>query len=642
MPTIEGVTAATWIDRQKIFFAQNVYGEKIFHRVQDYSATEFYAFHDLYFLNTMSCGSEWACWDGTKWVYHRLNGAQGSGSLTDANGSTVWSGALLIEPMQNPADGLMAIGHDTKSPTTATTIQPWPGGSVDDFVLNLRSLGLYRFTSSFTDPLDGTATTNSIYRVLGAPIANSFGGIWGGVVGHRNGTVTALHEGIAAVTTLNVANGAFAGTTSWTGIANTRTGGRDSIPGRVFLTFVYTDTGESFQTQRNIGFGSVNGAQMFLLDPADAPGDTMAPTASVTAPTALSTVFGTVAIRADASDNVAVTSVQLSIDGQSVGAAMASAPYLMSWSSSLVVDGNHAIQVVARDAAGNSTTSPAVVVVANSAPAITITAPADLALVTGSVTISASITSNSHVTRVDFARDAGTLVGTSTANPASVVWDTTALAQGTAHTVYATAYAENGTATTSTFRTVVIRDTVAPSVALTTPVGASAWSGTVSLAATAGDNVGVTNVEFLVDGQVVATDAVAPHTGSWNTAAAALGSHVITARAYDRDGNVTTSAPVTVSVVDTKKPTVSITSPGTNTSVGRGSTIAITANATDDRSIARVEFLVNNVLKCTASTAPYSCRWTVPSPRNVRYTLKARAIDSSGNVSETSVVVTSN
>jgi len=70
VPQIEGVPAATWIDKQNIFFAQNVYGEKIFHRIQDYPASELYALHDIYFLNTMACGSEWACWDGSQWVYY--------------------------------------------------------------------------------------------------------------------------------------------------------------------------------------------------------------------------------------------------------------------------------------------------------------------------------------------------------------------------------------------------------------------------------------------------------------------------------------------------------------------------------------------------------------------------------------------
>ena len=65
--------------RQNIFYDQNVYGEKIFHRIQDYPYNDFFAFQDLYFLNTMSCGSEWACYDGTQWRYYDLNGTTGHG-----------------------------------------------------------------------------------------------------------------------------------------------------------------------------------------------------------------------------------------------------------------------------------------------------------------------------------------------------------------------------------------------------------------------------------------------------------------------------------------------------------------------------------------------------------------------------------
>ena len=60
-----------------VLFARNVYGQKIFHRVQDYPWTELYAFHSMFFTDTMACGSEWACWDGTAWRYqeHHVTGS---------------------------------------------------------------------------------------------------------------------------------------------------------------------------------------------------------------------------------------------------------------------------------------------------------------------------------------------------------------------------------------------------------------------------------------------------------------------------------------------------------------------------------------------------------------------------------------
>ena len=56
------------------------------------------------------------------------------------------------------------------------------------------------------------------------------------------------------------------------------------------------------------------------------------------------------------------------------------------------------------------------------------------------------------------------------------------------------------------------------------------------------------SVQFLVDGNVVATDTTAPYSTSWNSATTANGSHTITVRATDGAGNVATSAPVPVTV----------------------------------------------------------------------------------------------
>ena len=71
-------------------------------------------------------------------------------------------------------------------------------------------------------------------------------------------------------------------------------------------------------------------------------------------------------------------------------------------------------------------------------------------------------------------------------------------------------------------------------------------SGTVTLTATAADNVGVAGVQFLVDSAALgAEDTTAPYSVSWNTTTA--GPHTLTAQARDAAGN-TTSASVTVTV----------------------------------------------------------------------------------------------
>ena len=102
-----------------------------------------------------------------------------------------------------------------------------------------------------------------------------------------------------------------------------------------------------------------------------APADTTAPTASLDAPADGATVSGSVALSATAADNVGVVSVQFQVDGANVGSAITSSPYSTTWDSTGVVDGSHTIDVVAKDAAGNTTTSASITVtVDNTPPAI--------------------------------------------------------------------------------------------------------------------------------------------------------------------------------------------------------------------------------------------------------------------------------
>jgi hypothetical protein len=101
-------------------------------------------------------------------------------------------------------------------------------------------------------------------------------------------------------------------------------------------------------------------------------------------------------------------------------------------------------------------------------------------------------------------------------------------------------------------------DTTPPLVTLTAPAAGSTVSGTVTISASASDNVGVTGVQFRLDGASLgAEDTAAPYSISWNTAAAS-GPHALTAVARDAAGNTTLSAAVGVTVNgDTAPPVIS-------------------------------------------------------------------------------------
>ena len=97
--------------------------------------------------------------------------------------------------------------------------------------------------------------------------------------------------------------------------------------------------------------------------------DATPPTVSVTAPVAGATVSNTVSVAATAADDVGVSGVQFKLDGANLGAELSAAPYTVSWDTSTAANGSHTLTAVARDAAGNSTTSaPVAVTVSNTPP----------------------------------------------------------------------------------------------------------------------------------------------------------------------------------------------------------------------------------------------------------------------------------
>jgi len=97
-------------------------------------------------------------------------------------------------------------------------------------------------------------------------------------------------------------------------------------------------------------------------------GDTTPPTASITSPANGATVSGSVAVAAAASDNVGVAGVQLEVDGANVGSEDTASPYSFVWDATTASPGSHALTVVARDAAGNSTQSAPITVTVTKPP----------------------------------------------------------------------------------------------------------------------------------------------------------------------------------------------------------------------------------------------------------------------------------
>ena len=197
------------------------------------------------------------------------------------------------------------------------------------------------------------------------------------------------------------------------------------------------------------------------------PPDTTPPSVAVSAPAAGASVSGTTPVSANASDNVAVAGVQFTLDGANLGAEDTSAPYSTSWNTTTASNGAHTLRAIARDAAGNSTTSAAVgVTVANpvpdtTPPTVAVSAPAAGASVSGTTPVSANASDNVAVAGVQFTLDGANLGAEDTSAPYSTSWNTTTASNG-AHTLRAIARDAAGNSTTSAAVGVTVANTTPP------------------------------------------------------------------------------------------------------------------------------------------------------------------------------------
>ncbi len=113
-------------------------------------------------------------------------------------------------------------------------------------------------------------------------------------------------------------------------------------------------------------------------------------------------------------------------------------------------------------------------------------------------------------------------------------------------------------------------DTTAP----TATASETGTTGTITLSATASDAVGVTKVEFYIDGALVGTDTTSPYSVTYNSANLTNGTHSLVAKAYDAAGNIGSSTAVSF--------TTSNTSTGTTFNEVESNNTRTTANVVGD------------------------------------------------------------
>jgi hypothetical protein len=183
-------------------------------------------------------------------------------------------------------------------------------------------------------------------------------------------------------------------------------------------------------------------------------------------------------------------------------------------------------------------------------PTVTLTQPTNGASFTAPATVSLGATASDAdgtVTKVGFFNGSAKL-GEDTTAPYSLTWS--GVAAGT-YTITARATDDLGATTTSapSTITVVSAGNTPPTATITSPADGAIfpWKPTITITATASDPGGsVAKVEFRDGTTVLGQDTSAPYSYTWRNVAS--GSHVLTARATDNAGALTTSSPVGISV----------------------------------------------------------------------------------------------
>ena len=180
----------------------------------------------------------------------------------------------------------------------------------------------------------------------------------------------------------------------------------------------------------------------------------------------------------------------------------------------------------------------------------------------------------------------------------------------------------------------------APTVSLTAPANNSttALPAPVNFVANAADSNGtVTKVEFF-QGTTKLGEVLNPGPYQFSWTGMISGAYVLTAKATDNDGAVTTSAPINVTVTNPNNiaPTTSISSITNGTSIP-ASSLTLAADAADtDGIVTKVEFFNGATKLGEDLTSPYT--FAIPVLDVGTYAFTSRATDNDGGVTTSAVV----
>ena len=316
--------------------------------------------------------------------------------------------------------------------------------------------------------------------------------------------------------------------------------------------------------------------------------DNTAPQVSISQPANNSVVNGTVVIQLSSSD-VHSDTTWLVIDSAQVRSWSGDGDFTYSWDTTSESDGLHEIIAYANDTLGNQANYRIVVTVDNTPPSVSISEPTNNSVVGG--TISIVVVSDDANPNTTWLSIDGTIVkywsgdGTFTYS-----WDTTSVSDGSHKIV---AYANDTVGHQASYSITVAVDNTPPDVSISSPQNNSVVHSTITIELSSSD-LHPNKTWLTIDGDVVKSwSGDGDFTYDWDTTTTSDGQHSIVAHANDTAGNM--GSYDIVVTVDNTPPSVTITSPSNDSTVG--TTFDVTWDASDDTTdVEKVEVYLNGTL----------------------------------------------
>ncbi|MGL4609746.1 MAG: Ig-like domain-containing protein [Trueperaceae bacterium] len=345
---------------------------------------------------------------------------------------------------------------------------------------------------------------------------------------------------------------------------------------------------------------------------------------------------GSIVLTAEASDDKGVTNVEFYRGNEKIGEDNM-APYEQSVDLTDADNGTLAFTAKATDSGNNATISTPVNVVVDIdivAPTVMLVASKDMVDMPGSMTLTASATDRSGISKVMFYKN-GELLGEDTEAPFQQVVLFTSAEQNGSYNYSAEAVDTRDNEASSEPVTVTVNlDGTPPTLTLMSDKTSVVVAESVVLTADAADDRVVASVDFYRNGVKFAEVASAPYTVSVPFTADDNGVQVFNAVAMDMTGNVADGDAVSVLVdIDITKPSVDLAT--SKDLVNRAEEIMLMSLAEDNKGIAKVEFYRGNEKIGEDSIAPYEQAVSLTDADNGAVVFRAVATDIWGN-SETS------